>query len=227
MAARILDADGNLRKDIPRRFGRLEIVGVVGKSPSGLKVACKCDCGNETEVFLTNLRKNGHTRSCGCLQQESRGANSTKHGMTETAEFRIWSAMLRRCSNKNCEEYSRYGGRGIVVCDRWKDFAMFFEDMGLRPSSRHGIDRHPDNNGNYEPGNCRWATYTENARNTRRNRVLEFNGESLCVSEWAERLGCRVHFLIARLNRGWSIEKTLTTPPVPRGRRTTGLASKV
>ena len=118
--------------------------------------------------------------------------------------------MLQRCLNPKNTNYRHYGGRGIIVCQRWKDsFAVFAEDMGQRPSARHTIDR-VDVNGNYEPGNCRWATAKEQARNTRANRMIEFNGEVLPLAAWAERMGINAVTLHSRLARKWPIDRAFT-----------------
>ena len=120
--------------------------------------------------------------------------------------------MKQRCSNPNHSNYERYGGLGITVCDKWANsFEAFLSDMGKAPSLQHTIDR-IDTKGNYEPGNCRWATPTEQSRNTKRNVMLNFNGESLCASEWAQRTGLKLTSILSRKKLGWTDEKTLTTP---------------
>jgi hypothetical protein len=118
--------------------------------------------------------------------------------------------MLFRCQNPSAKGYENYGGRGISVCERWKDFTAFYEDMGDPPSGT-SIDR-IDNNGNYEPSNCRWATVTEQARNRRTNKILSFRGKDKCIAEWAECLGLTVNAIRNRLRVGWSVEQTLSTP---------------
>lgn len=128
---------------------------------------------------------------------------------SESAEYRAWSHMWSRCTNKNVKEYSYYGGRGITICAEWREFDNFLADMGQRPSSRHSIDR-IDVNGNYEPANCRWATYTQQARNRRSNRIIEFQGERRTLAEWAEAIGLDVRTLHSRLVGGWSLERALT-----------------
>lgn len=133
---------------------------------------CKCDCGNITIVSAYELRK-GLTKSCGCLRKKNASQLYVKHGLsrfpdgTIRPEFNAWVGIKTRCYNKNRPEYKRYGGRGIKVCDRWKDsFENFLEDMGERPSPRHSIDR-IDVDGDYEPSNCRWATDEMQSRNQR------------------------------------------------------------
>lgn len=137
------------------QFGRLRIIERLGTSKNGHAIwLCECSCGNTTAVFATNLRRN-HTQSCGCLNTEA----ITKHGLRNSPTYITWRCMLRRCFDKQHKHYHRYGGRGITVCKEWTDFKAFVKDMGLRPAGKT-IDR-KDNNGNYEKGNCRWATAEE------------------------------------------------------------------
>lgn len=137
----------------------------------------------------------------------------TKHGLANTREYRIWWLMISRCHNPDASDYQYYGARGIIVCDEWRsDFMTFLEHVGKRPSPKHSIDRYPDNNGNYEPENVRWSLHKDQMRNYRRNVIIEFGGESLCQADWEKRLGFKHNTLRARLKRGWSVEKALTTP---------------
>jgi hypothetical protein len=159
------------------RFGRLLIVGETEPKfyPDGRsdrRVLARCDCGNEKIVRLKQLRS-GDRRSCGCLFMEhTRRRKWSTHGESQadrTAEYRAWSAMKSRCTNEKHPKFPQYGGRGIRVCDRWlRSYETFVADVGRRPSPQHSIDRYPDNDGNYEPGNVRWATY-EQQNNNRRN----------------------------------------------------------
>jgi hypothetical protein len=146
------------------RYNRLLITEII--SGRYKKVKCICDCGNTGTYYLCNL-KSGKTKSCGCLYNETRVGNY-KHGGTGTREYSIWKAMKRRCYNKNVKDYPNYGGRGIIVCDRWlNSFENFISDMGKKPSAEYSIDR-IDVNGNYEPSNCRWATPKEQRLNQRK-----------------------------------------------------------
>lgn len=145
----------------------IERVGKVGCSPVWL---VKCDCGSE--VRMTTGQLSGRTRSCGCWKREN-GTRLT-HGMgrkggRRSRVYRIWNAMRQRCGNPNQPHYARYGGLGVTVCERWEKFENFYADMGDPPTDTHSLDR-IDPFGNYEPGNCRWATREEQARNTRRTR---------------------------------------------------------
>jgi hypothetical protein len=126
--------------------------------------------------------------------------------------------MIDRCNNPNHRHWHRYGGRGISVCGRWRNsFQDFIADMGPRPSLKHSIDRFPNKDGNYEPGNCRWATQTQQMRNASINRMIVYQGETLCLAEWAERLGMNKMTLQGRLDTGWSVEEAFTVP-VPSNR---------
>ena len=122
-----------------------------------------------------------------------------------TPEYRSWRHMIQRCAS-----HPAYQGRGITVCERWRTYANFLADMGPRPSLDHSLDR-VDNDGNYEPSNCRWASAKEQQRNTRSNRLLTFNGQTKCLMDWALSLGVKFNTLHERLRRGWSVERTLTT----------------
>jgi hypothetical protein len=172
---------------------------------------CRCDCGREAVIRGASLRpskgrKTG-TQSCGCLH--------VKHGMYGTPEYSAWQSMRGRCENPKMGNYYLYGGRGISVCERWSaSFEAFLKDMGLRPSPDHSLDRYPNNDGNYEPGNCRWATRKQQQRNRRTCHVLTVNGVSATLAEWAERTGLGKGTIRERVRRGWSPERaTGTTVP--------------
>ena len=129
-----------------------------------------------------------------------------------TPEYRCWQSIRDRCYNPNNRDYAMYGGRGIAVCKRWRESsAAFLADMGPKPSPEHSIDR-IDNDGDYSPENCRWATPAEQARNRKSSRLLTHNGETMTVAEWAERLAIKPGTLSMRLSYGWSVEKAVTTP---------------
>jgi hypothetical protein len=181
---------------------------------------CRCDCGRAAVVWSANL-KNALTRSCGCLRAEIVGAAAkarmTKHGMWQTPEFRIWTGIVTRCSNPNSEQWKKYGKRGITMCDRWKSFAAFYEDMGPRPSAVHSIDRR-DNDKGYEPSNCRWATPIEQAANRRRAVAITHDGVRMSLPTLARVSGIALSTLEWRHRRGWSSER-LTEKPHPRSQR--------
>lgn len=132
-----------------------------------------------------------------------------RHGQ-ENPTYIVWLGMRRRCLDKGDNAYYLYGARGITICERWGDYRNFYEDMGERPEGRT-MDR-IDNNGNYEPGNCRWATITEQNRNTRSNRFIAFAGETLTIRQWELRLGSSQGVIRPRLERGWALERALTQP---------------
>ena len=129
---------------------------------------------------------------------------------TRTTEYRIWKAMRERCLCRTHKQWDYYGGRGITICDRWRSFESFLADMGRRPSTSHCLER-KDNDGGYSPQNCTWATYTLQNRNRRDNVKLTFNGKTMTVAEWADRLHWPRPTLYHRIRSGWSAERTLTT----------------
>lgn len=193
------------------KHSRLKRVGkefrVMGKSGTAMHAVFKCECGVRS-VLNCHKVKTGHTRSCGCFRNEKssqrlvKNINGNKHGGCHTEAYKSWQKMKARCENKAQYGYESYGGRGIVVCERWQSFALFLEDMGERPSGM-SIDR-IDVNGNYEPENCKWSTVKEQGRNKRNNRNLVIHNESRCVVEWAEIAGISDSMIRSRLTKGWS-----------------------
>jgi len=151
---------------IGQRFGRLIVIELFDRNAKRTLWKCKCDCGNE-KVIDSGSIVSGHTKSCGCFRRDVK----MTHGMHKSPEYKTWVQMRCRCSNKNTPYYMYYGERGIKVCDRWDNsFEDFYKDMGDRPSKYHSIER-KNNNGNYEPDNCIWATREEQMRNTRTRRT--------------------------------------------------------
>lgn len=199
-------------------FGRLTALRRVENDKHGkTRWVCLCECGAET-VRSANRMRRGESLSCGCLQRETNVSAPTRHGAAKvgrtTREYEAWSNMLARCENPKATHFEFYGGRGIMVCKDWHDFALFIADMGPKPTPKHSLDR-INVNGNYEPTNCRWATPHEQMRNTRRNRFVTHNGETLTLAEWAERLGTSGTVIGLRLRHGWSEEKAVTEPVRP------------
>ena len=190
-------------------FARLTVLGEAEPRGPIRHWRVICECGTEKVVAQASLR-GGCTKSCGCLQREKAAAAHTTHGLSDHPLYAAWGWMRTRCRNPNFIEYDRYGGRGIKVCERWGEFTAFLEDMG--PTFRPGLslDR-IDNDGDYEPGNCRWVTQKTQCRNTRRNRTITCMGETKCVAEWAEHLNISPYTLYGRLNRGWCVTRTLIT----------------
>ena len=211
MARSILGDDGQIRKDLDVKYGRLWIVKYIGARGNHRSFfLCVCDCGNLFEVAWSAIQSGG-TQSCGCLNMEMCAQRPRTHGLRKSSEYAIWQQILNRCRNSNLRNFSSYGGRGIRVCERWLKFENFYADMGPRPTPQHSIDR-IDNDGNYEPDNCRWSTRKEQCRNTRRNRLVTFRGETMCIAELCERLSLENDKVRQRLNRGWSIERIVATP---------------
>lgn len=171
---------------VGQRFGRLSPVS--HKIVRGRTIwTCVCDCGKKKRVWGGDLR-GGKIVSCGCYRKEHNTAIATIHGKHGVAEYEVWKGMKARCFNPNHAHYHRYGGRGIKVCDGWKDsFAAFISDMGSRPSAKHTIER-INNDGDYSPDNCRWATMREQVINTSASKAITFRGETLSITEWAKRL---------------------------------------
>lgn len=203
-----------IKVNIGDRYSRLEVIGelesVVNASGESMRVfRCLCDCGKEVSVRLKYLR-NGGAKSCGCYREDMRRVNKKTHGMSHTTEYEIWSDMKKRCSNNRHAHYDRYGGRGIAVCDRWLKFENFYADMGIRPEGMT-IER-VDNDKGYSPDNCKWATYSEQARNRRNSLMLDVNGASINLTTAADSVGIHARTLLSRLRRGMSTEDALTKP---------------
>lgn len=171
---------------------------------------CECVCGNIRVVSGDNLRR-GHSKGCGCQTKQRVSEANRKHGMYQSSEYSSWRSMKARCLSKNDPYYHIYGGRGIILCDRWNSFENFFADMGLKPTKKHSIDR-IDVNGNYEPSNCRWATPKEQGNNTTRTRYVTFNGATLSLKMMSEKNNISYIVLKNRLRYGWSEEQALSTP---------------
>lgn len=195
------------------RFGRLIVIKAAGSNKQGKAIwECLCDCGAVKKVLGSSLRL-ATTTSCGCYQRENASRNQSRHGMYKTKTYKAWQEMKARCYNHRHHKYPIYGGRGIKVCDRWLDaFENFYEDMGECLGNEYSLDRYPDQNGNYEPSNCRWATAKQQANNRRMCNYYDYNGQTLTLAEWAEVTGLPYSMLYQRIRRlGWSIDKALTS----------------
>lgn len=198
---RVKDLTGQL-------FGQLRAIGRVGSTKRGQALwLARCQtCGEAFQKGTAHLQK---SKGCPC------GRARETHGLSRSPTYRSWNAMMMRCTNPLTRRYDRYGGRGIKVCDRWTTFASFLDDMGPRPRGA-SLDR-INNDGNYEPGNCRWATRVMQRRNMDENTTITYGGLTLTLAEWAERLGMAHHTLRWRyVRQGWSAERSLTEP-ISRG----------
>lgn len=209
-----------------QRFGKLIAIKINGQLQSRTAWLCRCDCGKLTTVRATSLLA-GYTTSCGCHRMQTALINiegaALKHGQfikgKPSKEYTSWSQMIQRCHNPNNLSYPKYGGAGISVANRYRfgeggktGVECFLEDIGKAPTPNHSVDRYPNKAGNYEPGNIRWASKQEQARNTNRNRYITYNGKTLIAQEWADLTGIGSATIRRRLQLKWSISDTLTTP---------------
>lgn len=194
------------------KYGKLSVLELAGRTAKGgANWLCQCECGGRVVVSGDNLHA-GHSRSCGCLVRETsanQARKNARHGLHLSSEHRIWRMMNSRCRNQKDTGYSRYGGRGISICEEWRSFERFYADMGPRPTPQHTLDRR-DNNGNYEPKNCRWATRREQQNNISSNVRLTMNDETMSISEWARRLDVPRHLIASRIRNGWPVDRALT-----------------
>lgn len=192
-------------------FGKLTALECLGGNARGhFSYRFRCDCGNETVARISHV-KSGQIKGCGCSV-----GRTTKHGHwigdEPTPEWLAWHTAKNRCTNPNNQAWGDYGGRGIRMCDRWlNDFGAFIADMGPRPSPKHSLDR-VNNSLGYEPGNCAWRTRIEQSRNRRDNRMVEYDGRRVCVTEAMEIAGSpvRIDVVVKRLNAGWRVDDALT-----------------
>lgn len=211
MKPEVIDQSGCDRRpiEVGERFGRLVVISLSRDAiKKGRLHECRCDCGGTTNSLEYNLLR-GLSKSCGCARREKCSRRMTKHGMHGTRAYQSWYALIKRCENRNVVQWDNYGGRGITVCDRWRaSFQDFYNDMGDPPVGM-SIDR-IDNDGNYCKENCRWATRVTQRRNRSDIRIIEYDGESMCLTDWAKRLGINYVTLFNRLKTGWSVEKAFT-----------------
>ena len=211
------------------RFGRLVVIRQVDAhiTPSGKKyprILCKCDCGNEKIIDKRNLIK-GLTQSCGCLRKERTVAANKTHGDTDSRLYNVWSAMKRRCYSESVKEYPLYGGRGIIMCDDWKNNYQSFHDWAITngydynaPPRSCTIDR-IDPDGNYCPENCRWITQKEQMNNVRYNHYETYNGETHTIAEWGKILQIDPGKIRNRMRYGWSFQDAVEAPEDARTKR--------
>lgn len=204
---------------IGKKFGRLKVISEApsrtypcGQSPR--RSVCRCDCGKIIEVSNSHLTT-GQIQSCKCLRREIVTAACFVHGHTpwgkpQSRTYQCWSKMISRCIHPSQHGFKNYGGRGISVCQRWMSFVNFLSDMGDKPEGKT-IER-INNNGNYEPGNCRWATQKEQQRNRRNNRILTVCGITACLAALCEHFGLYSSLVQNRLKSGWTVYNAFTTP---------------
>lgn len=194
------------------RYGRLTVVSLHHRDGRKAYWECKCDCGKTTIVRNCALTS-GNTKSCGCLGIESRHISRTRGGRTpSTTEYNAWCYMKTRCYNTNIKRAPRYSGRGIKVCERWlNSFENFYEDMGKKPSPKHSLDR-INNDGDYEPSNCRWATWEEQANNSSNNVKFIIDGEAITRANLCKKYGINYSAFRHRVAAGWTLERIISTP---------------
>ncbi len=198
------------------RFGKLTIVEEVGLNRyKKSQWLCRCDCGN-TCISLWNQLQSGLKESCGCYQKESARKRFTTHGESvhsgNSTEYSSWICMKTRCLNPNSEKYKIYGGRGIKICSRWVDsFENFLSDMGRKPTKKHSIER-INNDGNYEPSNCKWGTDLEQANNKRLNIFIVIGGIRKTAAQWGRQMGFPKSFVTNRIKAGWNPIDAVNTP---------------
>lgn len=200
---------------IGKTFGSVTILSISEPDRahnSQRQTLVRCQCGEKLTLYIARLLFIGKWACRECARRQRIKHGHTRKGGLATPEYSAWKAMIARCTRPSLPSFKHYGARGISVCDRWlESFQNFIDDMGLRPSSRHSLDR-INNNGNYEPNNCRWATPREQQGNTRNTHRIVLNGEPLYVTELARRSGIPVQTLQHRLSRGCTPEQAISKP---------------
>lgn len=209
MGRKLIDLTG-------QRFTRLTVVEYLGRDGHSSFWRCVCDCGVAINVHASGLRS-GNSKSCGCYRRDRMATLTLKHGERSRSgptspEYKAWDSMHDRCYNPRNKDFQHYGGRGISVCDEWRSsFESFLLEIGRRPSKAHSVDR-IDTNSGYQPGNVRWATWGEQARNRRNNRIVFFRGRECVLIEAAELAGIPYKTVKGRLRNGWSVDDALNKP---------------
>ena len=198
-----------------QKFNRWTVICKSSKTNSFYNVlwVCRCECGIVRDVLSGNLVR-GLSKSCGCLNRE----NHSKHNLSKTAEYKTWLGIKSRCLNPKNEAYNNYGGRGIKICDRWlNSFENFYADMGLKPSEEYSIDR-IDNNGHYEPGNCKWNTFEEQQNNKRTNVYHVYNNQKITTKQASKIAKVSPTCIVKRLARGLNIKEAIETKSIKQQR---------
>ena len=207
MPARGQDLTGN-------KYGMLTVLcpvrKIVGNGHPQTYWRCSCSCGNGKEVVVVKFWLiSADNPNCGCCRSQ--------HGMSQSSEYKSWGAMKYRCTNPKCWDWDHYGGRGIKVCQRWlNSFEDFYKDMGPKPDSSYSIDR-IDNDGDYYPENCRWASPKQNNNNRSSTVTITYKGETKVLSDWSKITGIDMKTITTRLRKGWSVADALETPTKKRG----------
>jgi hypothetical protein len=218
-----------------KKFGKLKVLSRSDKFTPGLgrKWVCRCSCGRICEKRTSQL--NNGVQSCGCFRSQAlkqrhrqgliKYRGPVKHGGRKLPEYQIWVGMIRRCEDRNRDEYVRYGGAGITVCDQWREsFSGFLRDMGSRPSPSHTLER-KDNTLGYSPSNCVWDTRKNQTKNRSNTILVTYNGRTASLAEWSDLTGISLSCLYQRHARGWTSEKLLQTPPQRRTGNTANAAT--
>ena len=196
---------------IGEKYGKWIVLSEAESKNHNRAFLCRCDCGTEAVVMGHNLRTGGSVQCTQCAWESHPGRKKT-HGLTGTRIYNIWRGIKLRCYIPSHPSFDHYGGQGITMCDRWRNsFESFLEDMGKLPTQFHQIDR-IDNEGNYEPNNCRWVLPKEQQNNRRNNIMISYKGETRSVADWASVLGVNQSTLYMRVKAGWPSEKVLSTP---------------
>lgn len=199
-----------VKQVVGNKYNRLTVLSYIGSKNYSHRILCLCDCGAKKEVDGWSVVR-GLVKSCGCLLKEWY-KKPKKHGMSNTKEYKTWNKIKQRCLNPNNDRFNRYGKRGIKVCRRWlNSFDNFFKDMGYAPSKKHTIER-INNNKNYSPSNCIWATRDIQNRNTSFNKYVIINGEKKCISEWCKIYGLNRGSVQSRLNKGMNPKEAILKP---------------
>lgn len=206
----------NLTDFIGKTYGRLTVLEFSHRKSNNLLYRCQCACGT-IKIIIKSSLTSGDTTSCGCFQREDLGRRARSHGESDNSkEYRTWKHIKGRCLTKTDVRYKDYGGRGITICNQWHNsYKNFLKDMGRAPSPKHSIDR-KDNDGNYEPGNCRWATNTEQINNRRRTVRVTLNGVTKPITTWCRELNLSHTRAYYRFKIGLSAEDVLSSGPLSR-----------
>ena len=198
------------------RYGRLTVLGYAYTKEKKAYWTCQCDCGSVV-IKQSALIRYGHTRSCGCLHKDQLSEMSRRYNIIAPRRlYQVWHGMLDRCENEKARYFYNYGGRGISICDEWHDYEKFASwALSNGYSDELTIER-IDNNGNYSPNNCKWATKKEQENNKRTNHFVTMDGETKTISQWCELYGTKPVTVQSRLRLGWSEEKAIKTQPISK-----------